>query len=91
MNLLKQSPGKVLAWMEKHPKLLIAGSATAAVVLARKELFGEGETPGFFERVGGSLYETFKAPVNVIVAALAGIVLLWSGLKMRRVVRTARR
>ena len=91
MNLIKQSPSKALAWLEKHPKILIAGSATAAVVLARKELFGEGDTPGFFERVGGSLYETFKAPVNMIVAALAGIILLWAGLKMRRVLRVARR
>ena len=91
MGLLKQAPARTLAWLERHPKILIAGSATAAVVLARKELFGEGETPGFFERVGGSLYETFKAPVNIAVAALAGIVVLWAALKMRRVLRTARR
>jgi hypothetical protein len=91
IGLLRQSPGKALAWMERHPKILIAGSATAAVVLARKELFGEGETPGFFERVGGSLYETFKAPVNLVVFALAGIVVLWAALKMRRVLRASRR
>ena len=91
MGLLKQSPGKALAWMERHPKLLIAGSATAAVVLARKEIFGEGETPGFFERIGGSLYDTFKAPVNIAVAALLAIVVLWAALKMRRVLRAARR
>lgn len=91
MSLLKQSPAKVLAWMERHPKILLAGSATAAVVLARKEIFGEGETPGFLERVGGSIYETFKAPVNVLVAAVTGIVLLWAGLKSRRILRTARR
>jgi hypothetical protein len=59
--------------------------------LARKEIFGEADTPGFLERVGGSLYETFKTPVNTVVAALTGIVLLWAGLKMRRVVRAARR
>lgn len=91
MSLLKQAPGKALAWMERHPKLLIAGSATAAVVLARKELFGEGDTPGFFERVGGSLYQTFKAPVNIAVTALLGIIVLWAALKMRRVFRTAQR
>ena len=91
MSLLKQAPGKALAWMERHPKLLVAGSATAAVVLARKELFGEGDTPGLFERVSGSLYETFKAPVNIAVAALAAIVVLWAALKMRRVFRAARR
>jgi hypothetical protein len=91
MGLLKQGPGKVLAWMETHPKLLLAGSATAAVVLAKKELFGEGDTPGFFERVSGSVYDTFKTPINSVIAALTGIVLLWAGLKMRRVVRAARR
>jgi len=91
MGLLNKAPGKALAWLERHPKLLIAGSATAAVVLARKELFGEGETPGFLERVGGSLYETFKAPVNIAVAALVALIVLWAALKMRRVLRTARR
>lgn len=91
MDLIKRSPGKVLAWMERHPKLLVAGGATAAVIVARKELFGEGDTQGFFERMGGSLYETFKAPVNIAVAALCGIVVLWAALKMRRVVRAARR
>ncbi len=90
MELLKQSPGKALAWMERHPKMLVAGSATAAVVLARKEIFGEGVTPGFLERISGSVYDTFKTPINWVVSGLAGIVLLWTGLKMRRVVRAAR-
>ncbi len=91
MDLIKRSPGKVLAWMEKHPKLLVTGAVAGTVVLARKELFGEGDTPGFFERAGGALYETFKAPVNVAVAALCGIVVLWAVLKMRRVMRAAKR
>lgn len=91
MELIKRSPGKVLAWMERHPKLLVAGGATAAVVLAKKELFGEGETPGFFERAGGSIYQTFKTPVNIAIAALCGIVVLWAALRMRRIVRAARR
>lgn len=91
MDLIKRSPGKVLSWMERHPKLLMAGSATTAVVLARKELFGEGDTPGFFERAGGALYETFKAPINIAVAALCGIIVLWAALRMRRVIRAAKR
>ena len=77
--------------MEQHPKLLLAGGVTTAVVLAKKELFGEGETPGFFERAAGSVYETFKAPVNIAVAALCGIIVLWAALKMRRVLRVAKR
>ena len=91
MDLIKRSPGKVLTWLEKHPKLLVAGAVTGGVVLARKELFGEGDSPGFFERAAGSLYETFKAPVNLAVAALCGIIVLWAALKMRRVLRAARR
>jgi len=91
MDLIKRSPGKVLTWMEKHPKLLLAGSATTAIVLARKELFGEGDAPGFFERAGGAIYETFRAPLNIAVAAVCGIVVLWAALKMRRVLRAARR
>ena len=91
MGLLKQSPGKVLAWIERHPKLLVAGSVTTAVVMARREIFGEGGDPGFLERIGGSLYETFKAPVNLFVMVLTGIVGIWGALKMRKVVRAARR
>jgi hypothetical protein len=91
MDLIKRSPGKVLAWMEKHPKLLVTGAVAGTVVLARKELFGEGDTAGFFERAGGALYETFKAPVNIAVASLCGIIVLWAALKMRRVLRAAKR
>ena len=91
MNLLSRSPGKVLAWIERHPKILIAGTAGTAIVLARRELFGEGDTPGFFERIGGSLYETFRAPVNLAAAALAGIVVVWAGLRIRRMTRMVRR
>lgn len=91
MDLIKKSPGKVLAWMEKHPKLLVTGAVAGTVVLARRELFGEGDAPGFFERAGGALYETFKAPVNIAVAALCGIIVLWAALKMRRVLRAAKR
>ena len=80
-----------LRWKEDGKLVDANPAAWGDVVLARKELFGEGETPGFFERVGGSLYETFRAPVNIAVAALLGIVVLWAALKMRRVLRTARR
>ena len=90
MELLKRSPGKVLAWMERHPKILIAGSATAAIVLAKKEIFGEGENRGFLERVGSSLAETFKAPMNVFIAALTIIAGAWGGLKLRRVVKAGK-
>ena len=41
--------------------------------------------------MGGSLYETFKAPVNLFIVALTAIVALWGGLKMRKVLRAARR
>lgn len=55
VEMFKRSPGKVLAWMERHSKILIADRATAAIVVARKEILGEGKNRGFLERVGASL------------------------------------
>jgi hypothetical protein len=40
--------------------------------------------------VSGSLYETFKAPVNMLIAALTIIAGAWGALKLRRVLRAGR-
>jgi len=82
MTLIREAPAKTFAWLEKHPKLLIAGSATTAVVLARKEIFGEGPQQGFLERATASLYHTFEKPVNLVLGALCAIVLAWGSFKL---------
>lgn len=91
LNMIRESPAKALAWMEKHPRLLIAGSATTAVIVARKEIFGEGAQQGLIERVAGSLYRTFEKPVNLVLGVLAGIVMIWGGFKVWAFSRLMRR
>ncbi len=91
LTMIKESPGKVLGWLEKHPRLVIAGSATTAVVLARKEIFGEGVQQGFLERAAASLYRTFEKPVNLVLGVLAAVALAWGGFKVWSFSRLMRR
>ena len=91
LTMIRESPAKALAWMEKHPRLLIAGSATTAVVLARKEIFGEGAQHGFIERAAAALYRTFEKPINLVLGVLAAVALAWGGFKVRAFSRVIRR
>lgn len=87
LQMIRRSPAKTLAWMERHPRLLIAGSATTAVVLAKKEIFGEGAQQGLLERAAGALYKTFEKPVNAALGVAAALILAWIALKARAVSR----
>ncbi len=91
LAMIKESPAKALAWMERHPRLLIAGSATTAVVLARKEIFGEGLQQGFIERAAASLYQAFEKPVNWVLGVLAALAIAWGGFKIWTFSRLVRR
>jgi hypothetical protein len=75
LSFIRSSPARSLAWIEKHPRLLLAGSGTAAVIAARKEIFGDGEHRGFLERAGSALSSTFQQPANLVAGGLAAAVL----------------
>lgn len=89
--MIRDSPAKALAWMEKHPRLLVAGSATTAVVLARKEIFGEGAQQGLIERATAALYRTFEKPINLVLGILAAVALAWGGFKVWAFSKVVRR
>jgi len=93
LSFVRQSPAKALAWIEKHPKLLVAASATTAVVLAREEIFGIAATgqQGFLERAAGKIYQTFEKPINLVLGVLSAIVLAWGGFKLWAVSRFLKR
>lgn len=91
LAMIRESPAKALAWMEKHPRLLIAGSATTAVVLARKEIFGDDVQQGFIERAAAALYRTFEKPINLGLGILAAVALVWGGFKVWAFSRVIRR
>ena len=91
LTMIRESPAKALAWMERHPRLLIAGSATTAVVLARKEIFGEGVQQGFIERAAASLYRTFEKPVNLVLGGFAAVALAWGAFKVLAFARVIRK
>jgi hypothetical protein len=82
LNLIREAPAKALAWIETHPRLLIAGSATTAVVLARKEIFGEAGQQGFIERATGAIYRTFQKPINLVLGVISALVLAWGSFKL---------
>ena len=91
LSMIRDAPAKALTWLETHPRLLIAGSATTAVVLARKEIFGEGVQQGLIERAAASLYRTFEKPVNMVLGVLAAVALIWGGFKVWAFSRVMRR
>lgn len=82
LSFIRSSPARSLAWIEKHPRLLLAGSGTAAVIAARKEIFGDGEQRGFLERSGAALYSTFQQPANLVAGGLAAAVLAWASIHL---------
>ena len=87
LQMIQSSPAKVLGWMEKHPRLLVAAGATTAVALARKEIFGEGTTPGFIERATAALYRTFEKPINLILGSITAVLLAWGSFKIWSITR----
>ena len=91
LSMIRDAPAKALTWLETHPRLLIAGSATTAVVLARKEIFGEGVQQGLIERAAASLYRNFEKPVNLMLGVLAAVALVWGGCKVWAFSRVMRR
>ncbi|MFN5959906.1 MAG: hypothetical protein ACK5CW_00335, partial [Verrucomicrobiota bacterium] len=68
-----------------------AGSATTAVIAARREIFGDGSSPGFLERAGAALYQTFRKPLNLAAAGLTAAALAWAGLHLWSTWRRLRR
>lgn len=93
LSLVRQAPAKTLAWIERHPKLLVAASATTAVALAREEIFGIAATgqQGFIERAAGKIYQTFEKPINLVLGLLSAIVLAWGGFKVWAISRFLKR
>ena len=91
LDMMRTAPAKTLAWIEKHPRLLIAGSATTAVIAARREIFGDGSSQGFLERAGAALYQTFRKPLNLAAAGLTAAALAWAGLHLWSTWRRLRR
>lgn len=90
MKFLQESPGKALAWLEKHPRILTAGAVTAAVVAAREEIFGTAGQPGFLERVGGALYRMVESPVRIVLTAVLGLAIAWLAWKGWHIFRKPR-
>lgn len=91
LQMVQRAPAKTLAWMEKHPRLLVAGSATTAVVLARKEIFGEGAQQGLLERATASLYRAFEKPIHLVLGVLFAVTLGWAAFKVLAISRGFRR
>lgn len=91
LTLIRQAPGRTLAWIEKHPRLLVAATATTAVIAAREEIFGTAGQQGLLERATGALYRTFEKPINMVLGLFSVIVAAWIGLKMWTVSRFLKR
>lgn len=90
LAFIRQAPAKSLAWMEKHPRLVLAGSATAVITAARKEIFGEADRQGLLERAVAAAYRTFETPVNTALGVIAVVGATWMVWKVRGLCRFRR-
>ena len=81
LTRIGKAPGKVLDYLEKHPKVLMTAAATTTAIVAIDRLLGDAQEPGFFERIAGRFYW----PVTALIIA-AGVLLLvraWLWMKRR--------
>jgi len=65
-----KAPGKVLDYLEKHPKVLFTAAATTAALGAIDHLLGDADSPGFIERVA----KQFRTPIAIVLIATALLV-----------------
>ncbi len=91
MSFLRESPAKAISWLQKNPRILVAGAVTTAVIAARKEIFGEGGQPGFIERVGAGLYAMVESPLRITLTILFTVLGAWLAWKLRGLFRPGRR
>jgi hypothetical protein len=75
LEAFKKTPGRVLAFLEKHPKTLLTTAAVSAFLLTKDEFLGTEGQAGFIERL-------VQKPVNTVGYVLAGLIALWGGMKL---------
>jgi len=100
MQIIGESPGRILDLLENHPKVLLTTAGVASFIAAKEQLLGGYEIrtdkdgnpigvykPGFIQRMWGQTIETFKAPLAGLILIAGLIMLTWGGIKLWAVVR----
>lgn len=103
LNAILEQPAKVLGFLEKHPKVLLATGGVAAVIAYKDDLLGmdteivvgdDGMTKiikkGFIERITTTITQEFQTPILYISMVVAILLLGWGGIKLWGVYRTER-
>ena len=103
MDAISEAPGKVLDFLEKHPKVMLTGAGVASFVAAKKELLGGAEVivdkdgvahvvakPGFLERTWQQTTNTFHAPLAGIILIVGLVILAWAAIKLWGIYRIER-
>jgi hypothetical protein len=81
-----------LAFLEKHPRVLLTGTGVGAFLALREDLLGPTPQPGppddpskppvpkgFIERLLARILNMFQTPITAILLAVVAIVLGWGG------------
>ncbi len=76
LSFLKEAPAKTLAWLERHPKILVAGTTATVIVSAREEIFGTADKPGLLERATRALHSVIATPLRITLTSLGALAVL---------------
>jgi hypothetical protein len=75
LEAFKKTPGRVVAFLEKHPKTLLTAAAVTAFLATKDEILGINGQAGFLERL-------VEKPVTFVGYVLAGLVGLWGSMRL---------
>lgn len=90
-----EEPGKVLNFLERHPKVMLTSAGVASFVAIRKELLGGAEVivdkdgvahvvakPGALERAWRHTTDRFHAPLAGIILMVGLVLLSWAAIQL---------
>jgi hypothetical protein len=86
LQSLKASPGKVLNYLETHPKTMWTAAGVAVVIAAKDEVLGpggvNGKARGLVPQMWHDAVGVVSRPVGMVATGLGVAVLAWAGIKL---------
>ena len=95
LEMIGEAPGKVMGFLEKHPKVLYTTAGVVSFIAVKEQLFGNVELVtdengvvqsveqrGFFERAVSAAMDKFRLPLTGLFLIVGIILLGWGGIKL---------
>jgi len=82
LDVVRAAPGKALAWLDRHPTILLTAAGVTSFLAAKGEMLGSGQQPGFIERMLKTPMEVVGRPLTMTLYGLGGICVLGAGARL---------